>query len=147
MTRRQGRAHTARGGFTLIELLLVMVILVILAGTVMLRFSGTTEKARIARAATDVEAITQALKNFDIQVGRFPTTEEGLAALIDKPNNVPASASGWPFLEKGVPLDPWGKPYIYRCPPTQSKSDFDLLSGGPDGQEGGGDDITSWEQH
>ena len=78
-----------------------------------------------------------ALQRFETDNGRFPTTEEGLQALVENPGNLP----NWKhsYIEK-LPNDPWGHPYIYRCPGTGSK-DFDLLSCGPDGHEGGGDDI------
>ena len=144
MQKQKKCKHPA--GFTLIELLLVMVILVVLAGVVVARFGGSAEKARNAAAKADIATISTALKNFSISNGRFPTTEEGLQVLIDRPANALADAKEWPYLEKGVPVDPWKNQYIYRCPPTQSKSDFDLLSGGPYGREGGDDDITSWQQ-
>jgi general secretion pathway protein G len=126
-----------RHGFTLIELLLVLAILAILAGLVVPKFVGQTEKARISGAKADISMIKTALNMFEQDTGRFPTSEEGLNALVEKPGDV----QGWtkPYLEK-VNRDPWQHPYVYRCPGSGSK-DFDLFSCGPDGHEGGGDDV------
>ncbi len=136
---RKPVAGVMRGsrGFTLIELLLVMVILAILAAVVVPKFTGRTEQARQSAATADIATLKVAISAFETDCGRFPTTEEGLQALVDKPGDLP----GWKhaYIEK-VPNDPWGHPYIYRTPGTGNK-DFDLLSAGPDGHEGGNDDI------
>jgi len=132
-------------GFTLIELLLVMVILTILAAIVVPRFTKRTEQARTTAAGVDIRNIELALDAFEIDCGRHPTTEEGLGALLSPPPTV----KGWrqPYLTKGfLPKDPWGNPYIYRCPGQHNTDRFDLLSGGPDGSEGGGDDVDNWSQ-
>ncbi|HEY8666263.1 MAG TPA: type II secretion system major pseudopilin GspG [Tepidisphaeraceae bacterium] len=128
-----------RGGsaFTLIELLLVLIILAVLAAVVVPKFTGRTEETRQKAAKAEISTIKTQLSAFEIDTGRFPTSEEGLQALIDKP----ADLAGWKhsYLDK-LPVDPWGHPYIYRCPGNGGK-DFDLLSGGLDGHEGGSDDI------
>jgi general secretion pathway protein G len=131
----------ARKAFTLIELLLVMVILVVLAAVVVPKFAGRSEQARIAAATTDVSAIDQAMEIFEQDAGRYPSTEEGLSALVTQPGNVRA----WhgPYIKKGIPVDPWGNAYVYRYPGTQNQGGFDLYSMGPDGREGN-DDITNW---
>jgi len=123
--------------FTLIELLLVLVILAILAAVVVPKFTGRTEQARTSAAKADVASLKVALNSFEVDTGRFPTNEEGLDALVNKPGDL----QGWkrPYVEK-LPNDPWGHPYVYRCPGTGNK-DFDLFSTGPDAHEGGGDDI------
>lgn len=139
LPRRSRRASA----FSLIELLLVLVILAILGGLVVTRFSGVGEKAKIQAAHTDINTIESALDAYKISNGKFPTTEEGLHALIEKPASATAAATEWPYLKK-EPVDPWGKAYIYKCPPEQNKADYDLSSGGPDGQPGGNDDITNW---
>jgi general secretion pathway protein G len=123
--------------FTLIELLLVMVILAILAGVVINKFGGIQERAKDTRAKTDITNIKNALEQFKIVNGSYPTSEEGLQALVTKPSG---DLPDWkPCLDK-LPVDPWNHPYIYREPGTNGK-DYDLLSGGPDGHEGGSDDI------
>ena len=123
--------------FTLIELLLVMVILAILAAVVVPKFTGRTEQAKISAAKSDIASLKVAINSFEIDNSRFPTQEEGLNALVTKP----ADLDTWkkPYIEQ-VRKDPWGHDYVYRCPGTNGK-DFDLLSCGPDGREGGGDDV------
>ncbi len=135
-----------RAGFTLIELLLVLVILAVLAAIVVPKFTGRSEQARVAAAKTDISNIETALNAFEVDTGRFPKSDEGLMPLINKPSDV----SVWhgPYLGRGViPKDPWGAQYVYRYPGTNNVNGFDLFSMGPDGHEGGGDDIDNWSQH
>jgi len=136
--------RSARRAFTLIELLLVLVILAILATTVALKVVGRKEQAQRTKALTEISNISTALSAFEIDNGRFPRTDEGLAALVQNPGlpepKDSPSGQGWkPLLDK-VPVDPWGHPYVYRCPGTNGK-DFDLFSCGPSGQEGSADNI------
>jgi general secretion pathway protein G len=126
-----------RAGFTLIELLLVMVILAILAGVVINKFGGIQERARDTRAKTDIANIKNALEQFKIVNGNYPTTDEGLQALVTKPGG---DLPDWKQCLDKLPVDPWVHPYVYRAPGSNGK-DFDLFSCGPDGHEGGGDDI------
>jgi general secretion pathway protein G len=132
------RFHRTRGAFTLIELLLVMVILAILAAVVVPRFTGLSKDASIKAAMTQISNLKTSLSAYEIDNGGFPTTEQGLNALIANPGNLP----NWKkYLDVDkVPLDPWGHEYIYRCPGSNGK-DYDLFSVGPDGQEGSSDDI------
>jgi len=131
-------------GFTLIELLLVLVILTVLASIVVPRFTKRSEQAKTTAAGTDVASIELALDAYEVDCGKYPTTEEGLRALLEQP----ASASGWrgSYLKKGMPKDPWANPYVYRCPGQHNPDGYDLYSFGPDGQDGGGDDIDNWTQ-
>jgi general secretion pathway protein G len=129
-------------GFTLLELLVVVAIIGLLSAYVGPKYFGQIGKSEQALAKSQVESFQRALGTYRLDVGAFPTTEEGLAALVSKP----ANAAKWngPYLSKAVPLDPWGKPYVYKAP--GSKGDYDLLSWGKDGQPGGsGDaaDVTS----
>ena len=130
-----------RRGFTLIELLLVLIILAILAGVVVKNFTGYTENAKKTAAKAAIENYRSSLATFEAKCGRFPTTEEGLNALVNKPADLDQETWGHAFVDK-VSKDPWEHDFIYRCPGNNGK-DFDLLSGGPDGHEGGGDDITN----
>jgi general secretion pathway protein G len=126
-------------GFTLIELMLVVIVIGILVAMVAPRFAGRSEQARIAAAQADVNShLSAALDLFELENGRYPTTEEGLAALRK------AGAKG-PYLKRAVPLDPWGKAYVYRSPGQHNREDYDLLSVGADGVEGSKDDITNWK--
>lgn len=143
-TKRRSDEGRRRSAFTLIELLLVLVILAVLAAVVVPKFTNRSEQAREAAAKTDISIMGTALDAFEIDNGRFPTSDEGLAALLEAPQN--ARAWKGPYLKRGMPVDPWGNAYVYRYPGTQSKSDYDLYSTGPDGKEGGEDDVTSWQQ-
>jgi len=138
------RRDPRNGGFTLLELLVVMVIIGLLAGFVAPRYFAQVGKSRVKEAHAQIDALDKALEQFRLDVGRLPTTEEGLAAL----NTAPSGVTNWegPYLKKAVPPDPWGRPYIYAQPGTHL-NDFDLLSYGRDGQPGGtGEDadITNW---
>ena len=134
------------GGFTLVELLLVVVILGILAAMVVPRLAGRAEQAKQARAAADIKGtVPLGLDLYEVDNGRFPTTEQGLQALVAKPSIEPIPKN-WrgPYL-KSAPVDPWGALYVYRYPAQRAKGDYDVASWGPDGVEGGGNDITNWE--
>lgn len=129
-----------RKGFTLIELMLVVIIIGALVAMVMPRLTGRGEQARIAAAKADIQVnIATALKLYELDNGDFPSSEEGLGALLNKQ----ASATNWngPYLEK-KPLDPWGREYKYRYP-GEHRPDFDLYSLGRDGVESD-DDVVNW---
>ena len=138
----QKRNSRQARGFSLMELLLVLVILGVLAALVVPKFTNRSQQARETAAKADISSIGLALDAFEIDNGRYPTTEEGMGALVQRP----ASATNWtgPYLKKGEPKDPWGNPYIYRYPGQNNPDSYDLYSTGPDGREGG-DDITNWE--
>jgi general secretion pathway protein G len=127
------RAGEARG-FTLLELLVVMVIIGLLAGFVAPRYFAQVGKSQVKVARAQIDALDKALDQFRIDVGRYPTSEEGLGALVARPNG----EQKWdgPYLKKGVPADPWGRPYVYQQPGTHG-GDFDLQSYGRDGRPGG----------
>jgi general secretion pathway protein G len=132
-------------GFTLVELLVVMIIIGLLAALVGPRFIRQEEKAKVKAAQAQIELLSTALDTFRLDVGRYPTTQEGLEALRTQPGGI----ERWdgPYLKKDVPVDPWGKPYVYKSPGDHGP--FDILSYGADGTAGGdGDnrDITSWEK-
>ncbi len=130
-------------GFTLVELMLVIIIIGVLVAMVAPRLAGKSRQARVAAVQADINAhLSTALDVFELEMGRYPTTGEGLAAL----RTAPPGATRWkgPYLKKKVPLDPWEKPYVYRSPGQHNREDYDLFSYGPDGVEGGGDDITNW---
>ncbi len=137
--------RTRRAGFTLIELLLVLVILGVLAAIVVPKFAGRTEQARITAAQTQIATFATALDAFEVDNGYYPKGKDGLQDLIVQPRD----AQNWkgPYLRGDtVPLDPWGNAYIYECPGRYNTSGYDLMSMGPDGREGGENDITNWSQ-
>ena len=138
------RKNMKTKGFTLVELLLVLAILAILAGVILPKFVGRTEQARQAAAKTDIHMLEAALDAFEVDTGRYPSSEEGLGALTNEPSGL----KNWhgPYLKRDTWNDPWGNPYQYVYPGTHSKSGYDLYSFGPDGHEGGGDDVDNWSQ-
>lgn len=144
---RRSSMQMAQRGFTLIEIMVVVVIMGILAALVVPKLMGRTDDARIIAARQDVATIMQGLKLYRLDNQRYPTTEQGLQALITKPISGP-DANGWKtggYLDK-LPKDPWGGPYQYLSPGI--KGEIDVFSLGADGQVGGvgiDADIGSWE--
>ncbi len=131
-------------GFTLIELLIVMVIISLLAAFVAPRFFGQEKKAKQRGAKGQIALLESAVDTYRLDIGRYPTTQQGLEALREKPNG----ADRWdgPYLRKELPLDPWGNPYVYESP--SEHGDFAILSYGADGKPGGEGmdmDIVSWK--
>jgi general secretion pathway protein G len=130
-------------GFTLLELLVVMVIIGMLAGFVAPRFFAQIGKSETKVARAQLDALEKALDQYRLDVGGYPSSEQGLVALMERPAGL-ARWSG-PYLKKTVPQDPWGRPYVYKSPGEHGE--FDLLSYGKDGQPGGSgeaEDITNW---
>jgi general secretion pathway protein G len=130
-------------GFTLLELLVVMVIIGLLAGYVAPRYFSQVGKSEIKVAQAQIVAFEKALDTYRLDIGRYPSTEQGLTALMQRPQNEPK----WngPYLQKAIPLDPWGKPYQYKSP--GERGEFDIWSFGKDGQPGGtgeNADVTNW---
>jgi len=134
---------STQGGFSLLELLVVMVIIGLLAGYVGPKYFAQIGKSEIKAAKAQIDALGKSLDQYRLDTGHYPTTEQGLSALVTKP----ANESKWegPYLTKAVPADPWGKPYVYKNPGEHG--DYDLLSYGKDGQAGGSGeaaDIVNW---
>lgn len=129
------------GGFTLIEIMVVVIIIAALAGMVVPRLWPISDDAKKSIASADLASISTGIRLFRFHCDRFPSTEEGLDALLASPGGL----TTWkgPYLEK-KPLDPWKRPYQYRNPGTHNQAGFDLWSTGPDPQKAD-DDVTNWE--
>lgn len=170
-TRSQDlKSVVVRRGFTLTELLIVMAILVLLVSLIGPRLLGSKKKADINAVKTQIGMFQSAMERYAVDMNKFPSSEEGLAALISRPglsgsdasstdsgisddaptesSSSESSASPWdgPYLKtETLPSDPWGKPYSYEFPPTHNKINLpDIWSFGPDGQENTDDDVVSW---
>ncbi len=142
---RAPRARVTARGFTILELLLVLAILAVLAGIVSTRFVGQSQAAKVKAAHTQLENLNLSLNRFEVDLGRFPSASEGLTALIERPGDDTKKAWLGPYLDgNAIPLDQWGHPWNYRFPGQHRPDGFDLWSNGPDGREGGDDDIANW---
>lgn len=132
--------ETSRAGFTLIELMLVVIIIGIIAAIAVPRMAGRTQKAKLVAARADLATLTTALDGFELDAGRFPTTEEGLQALVAMPPSL-TKEDGWdgPYMRE-IPADPWGRNYVYKYP-GERNVDFDVYSLGQDGEDGTSDDL------
>ena len=132
--RNSNKPGSAQRGFTLLELLVVIVIIGLLAAYVGPKYFAQLGKSEVTVAKAQMESFEKSLDTYRLDVGRYPTTEEGMAALMTAP---PAVAAKWngPYLKKAIPLDPWGNAYQYRAP--GAKSEYEIVSTGKDGQPGG----------
>jgi len=148
-TTRSSGGRSPRAGFTLIEMMVVIAIIGTLAMLVGPSVFRNVGDANIVAARTQIETLSVALESYRLDIGAYPTTEEGLEVLRTRPNAAGAAASRWrgPYLRRVIPLDPWGRPYIYVSPGVHNPESYDLYSLGRDGEPGGegeDGDVTSW---
>ena len=134
--------RSSEKGFTLIELIVVLVILGLLAAVVVPNITKHLTKSKEQIALIQIKELEGALHMFAFDIGRYPTNSEGLEALVSNPGSLEAWKG--PYLSKELPMDPWGKPYVYRNPSAHG-AEFDLLSLGPSGVEGQGGEIGNWK--
>jgi general secretion pathway protein G len=142
-SRQNDRVRTRSRGFTLLELLVVIVIIGMLAGLVAPRYFDQVSKSNAKIAKAQIDSLEKALDAYRLDVGNYPTTEQGLESLNTRPQNLEKWAG--PYLKKAVPPDPWGAAYVYKSPGEHGE--YDLMSLGKDGQPGGtgeAADVTSW---
>jgi len=149
MQQKPGIFAQTNAGFTIIEIMVVIVIIGLLIGIVGPRLIGRTDDARVSAAKMQIESLSSAIKMYKLDIGAYPTTSQGLDALVTAPQG-DGNLSKWRkggYLEKSkVPKDPWGNEFIYLSPGAHG--DFDLISNGADGVPGGEDynkDITNWD--
>ncbi len=136
------RRRHRQAGYTLFEIMLVLGIIAVLVGSAIYLLVGNLDVAKQARVDADFQAISTQLRTYEMQNLRMPSSAQGLEALVKRPSSEPKPRR-WIQLMERVPLDPWGETYIYRNPGKLNPRGFDLISKGPDRQEGGGDDITN----
>lgn len=144
MNQRLCCAPRTQRGFTLLELLVVLVVLGLLAGIVAPKYFAQLGRSEVKVAKAQIEGLGKALDLYRLEVGHYPSTEQGLQALV----TVPSDETRWtgPYLQKKLPQDPWGRNYTYRHP--GENGEYDLLSMGKDGQPGGegeNAEVTSWQ--
>jgi general secretion pathway protein G len=145
-TLRSRIRRPLRRAFTLIEMLLVVAIIGTLAALIVPRISGKGEEAKKAAAKADISTLGTVLDAFELDVGHYPLGKNGLQDLITQPRD----AQNWkgPYIKDatGLPLDPWGHPYVYEFPGRHTVNSYDLTSMGPDGRIGTDDDIANWKK-
>jgi general secretion pathway protein G len=135
-----------RRGFTLVEIMVVVVILGILAATIIPQFVSTTQDAKIGAAKSDIAQLRNAIDRFNINMDRYPSTEEGLKVLVEAPSSEDSKKWRGPYIDK-LQNDPWGNTYQYRAPSTHRKGFYDVWSRGADNADGGENeaaDIGNW---
>ena len=143
MNQHLGYARRPQSGFTLLELLVVLVVLGLLAGIVAPKYFAQLGRSEVKVAKAQIEGLSKALDLYRLEVGHYPSTEQGLQALVTAPTDEPRWTG--PYLQKKIPQDPWGHNYNYRYP--GENSEYDLLSLGKDGQPGGegeNAEVTNW---
>lgn len=132
-------------GFTLLELLVVIVIIGLLAAFVAPKYFGQISKSKTQVARAQIESFEKGIDQFRVDIGHFPTTEQGLNSLYSQPANEPLWRG--PYIKKSIPLDPWNKAYVFKSPGTNGR-DYEILSYGKDGKEGGDDedaDVSNYQ--
>lgn len=142
---RHSRRRIRRQGFTLVEVLLVLVILVVIASLAVTAYGPVRKQANVKAARAQIGVFESALGLFQVNIGDYPSTDQGLDSLREAPSdlNDPDAWAG-PYLQKAVPNDPWGQPYQYEYPGTHDENMPDIWSMGPDMTDGTDDDVGNW---
>jgi general secretion pathway protein G len=135
------QSHTK--GFTLLEVMVVVVIIAVMGAMIAPKVIGNIEEARKSTARSDITNIENSLQLYKLKNIHYPSNEQGLEALVSKPSGDPKPKSSWAQILKKKPVDPWDNPYVYLNPGSHGA--IDIISLGPDGRQGGDDDIGNWE--
>ena len=143
----QSQRHRKRRGFTLVEVLLVLVILVVIASLAVTAYGPVRKQANVKAARAQIGVFESTLGLFQMNIGDYPTTDQGLEALREAPSDL-ANPDDWagPYLGKAIPNDPWGQPYQYEYPGTHDEEMPDIWSMGPDMVDGTDDDVGNWAE-
>jgi general secretion pathway protein G len=142
MKHHRSIRHRVAAGFTLLEMVIVLGIIAVLLGGSIALIGGVGEGAKIQRVKGDFQSISSALKTYQINAGNYPTTQQGLKALVEKPTTTP-KPDDWVKIAEKVPTDPWKNEYGYKFPGSKNPALFEIISKGPDGIEGNEDDRSS----
>jgi general secretion pathway protein G len=129
-------------GFTLLEMVIVLGIIAMILGGAIFAMKGIGDSAKLTQVRSDCSSLGNALDMYKLNAGGYPTTQQGLKALVDKPTSNPPPRM-WVRIFDKVPLDPWNNEYLYRFPGRKNATKYEIISKGPDGQEGTGDDLSS----
>jgi general secretion pathway protein G len=139
-TSLSGRRH--RAGFTLLEMVIVLGIIAMILGGAIFAIRGIGDAAKLRQVESDFKSFESALAMYKLNAGSFPSTQQGLKALVDKPTSTPVPRR-WVQVMSKIPDDPWGAPYMYRFPGKKRANEFEIISKGPDGMENSADDLSS----
>jgi general secretion pathway protein G len=136
--------RSSNAAFTLLEIMLVVMIIALLAGSAIYLMRGNVDQAKITRAEADIQNLMTQLQMYEVQNGVYPTSQQGIQALVERPAGEPQPRR-WRKLLDNVPIDPWGQVYQIQNPGTRGKSGIDLFSAGPDRTPNTDDDIGNWQ--
>ncbi|MGD7654426.1 MAG: type II secretion system major pseudopilin GspG [Verrucomicrobiales bacterium] len=134
-----------QAGFTLLEMVIVLGIIAMILGGAIFAMRGIGDAAKLRQVESDFKSFQSALAMYKLNAGSFPTTQQGLDALVNKPNTTPVPRR-WVQVMSKIPTDPWDSPYLYRFPGSKRANDFEIISNGPDGIESTDDDLSSQDE-
>jgi general secretion pathway protein G len=134
-----------RAGFTLLEMVIVLGIIAMILGGAIFAMRGIGDAAKLKQVESDFKSLQSALAMYKLNAGGYPTSQQGLKALVDKPSSTPVPRR-WVQVMSKIPLDPWDSPYIYKFPGKKRANEYEITSKGPDGMENTGDDLSSQDE-
>lgn len=143
--QRPSRRHRISAGFTLLEMVIVLGIIAMILGGAIFAMKGIGDSAKLSQVDSDFKTLDTALMSYKLNAGNFPTTQQGLKSLVEKPTTTPVPRR-WSQISKKVPQDPWKQDYIYRFPGKKNANEYEIISKGPDGLENTADDLSSQDE-
>lgn len=143
--QRPSPYRRSAAGFTLLEMVIVLGIIAMILGGAIFAMKGIGDGAKLSQVEADFKSLDTGLMTYKLNAGNFPTTQQGLKALVEKPTTNPIPRR-WSQISKKVPLDPWKQEYIYRFPGKKNANEYEIISKGPDGIENNADDISSQDE-